>query len=363
MIESIVKKNTMVSENLNNSLIFFLYKKKFLIIYTIIGFSSILCELFLREILINFNQNKILYNYVPLIIGIIFAFYFNIRFNFQVPKIYLKRSLIYFFLISISSFIFQKVVRDIYFFEYYDYNFSRLISSGIFFLLGYFLHKSFTFKKKILVGVAIYANGYENLDKIKKKVGEFPDFIHVDLVDNSMKKNSKKIDFSKLKKIKKVWPEKEIHTHIMSLYPSKIIEKVKKFSKIIYIHYEIKEDLNLIKKKIQKSHCKIGIILHSKKKYKNVNLITEDFNEIMILSIDRPGYSGQKFNRKTLNLIKKIDNTKNRRSINLLVDGGINQKIIKEINCDKIVSGSAVLNSKKPILEIMRLQTASRYEL
>ena len=61
---------------------------------------------------------------------------------------------------------------------------------------------------------------------------------------------------------------------------------------------------------------------------------------------------------KTLDLIQKIDNTKNRKSINLLVDGGINQKIIKEINCDKIVSGSAVLNSKSPILEIMRLQTA-----
>ena len=37
--------------------------------------------------------------------GVIFAFYFNITFNFNVPKIYLKRSLMYFLIISFVDYV------------------------------------------------------------------------------------------------------------------------------------------------------------------------------------------------------------------------------------------------------------------
>ena len=84
---------------------------------------------------------------------------------------------------------------------------------------------------------------------------------------------------------------------------------------------------------------------------------------IHILSIDKPGYSGQKFNDKTFELIKRIDQRKDRKNFNLLVDGGVNSKLIKKIDCEKIVSGAAVLKSEKPIIEIMKLQTVSRYEI
>ena len=51
---------------------FFLYQKKFLIIYIIIGFLSILFELFLRNIFIKLNSNNLIYNYLPLLFGILF---------------------------------------------------------------------------------------------------------------------------------------------------------------------------------------------------------------------------------------------------------------------------------------------------
>ena len=142
---------------------FFLYQKKFLIIYIIIGFFSILFELFLRNIFIALNLNDLIYNYLPIAFGILFAFYFNIRFNFSVPKIYLKRSLLYFFIISVMSFIIQKMAKKFFILEFLDYNSQRVIYSGVLFLIGYFFHITFTFKKIIKVGVAIYANGYEEL--------------------------------------------------------------------------------------------------------------------------------------------------------------------------------------------------------
>ena len=115
---------------------FFLYQKKFLIIYIIIGFFSILFELFLRNIFIKFNLNQLIYNYLPIVFGILLAFYFNIRFNFSVPKIYLKRSLLYFFIISIMSFIIQKTVKNLFIIQFLDYNSQRIIFSGVLFLIG-----------------------------------------------------------------------------------------------------------------------------------------------------------------------------------------------------------------------------------
>ena len=247
--------------------------------------------------------------------------------------------------------------------EFLDYNSQRLFFSGLFFLIGYFFHITFTFKKTIRVGVAIYANGYEELQKIKNKIKEYPDFIHVDIVDDTMKENADLIDFSKLEKINSYWPKKEIHTHIMSKNPKYIIDKVSKFSKIIYVHYEIKENIESIKNYIIKNNVIPGIVLTAKNNYPNLDNVIGKFKEVMILSIDAPGYSGQKFNEKTIDLINRIDERKDRKKLNLLIDGGVNSKIIKKINCEKIVSGAAVLRSNKPIIEIMKLQTVSRYEV
>ena len=343
--------------------IFFLYKKKFLIVYIFIGFLSILLELSLRNYLISFNAPNLIFNYIPVIIGIAFAFYFNIKFNFSVPKIYLRRSLIYFFIISLISLLIQKISKKLITIEFLDYDFQRVLFSGAFFIVGYFLHLTFTFKKIIKVGVAIYANGYEKLDVIKEKIGEYPNFIHVDIVDSSMKKDAPNIDFTKLDEIKKIWPNKEIHTHIMSKKPKNIIDKVCEFSEIIYVHFEIDENINEIKNYILEKQSKPGIVLMAKNEYSNLDLVLDDFKELMILSIDNPGYSGQIFNDKTYDLIDRIDRRKDRKKLNLLIDGGVNSKIIKKINCEKIVSGAAVLNSKKPIYEIMKLQTISRYEV
>jgi ribulose-phosphate 3-epimerase len=348
---------------LNKEFFIFLYKKKFLILYTLIGFTSILLELFLRSLLISFEQNQYIYNYLPLILGILYAFYLNIRINFSVPKIYLKKSLLYFLIISLLSFFMQKLLQNSSILSEYDYNLKRIFSSGLLFLIGYFLHITLTFKKSIKVGVAIYANGYDELEIIKNKIGQFPDFIHVDVVDESMKKNSEEIDYSKLNEIQKIWPDKEIHTHIMSKKPLYIIDKVMKFSKIIYIHNEVDEDLNFLKEHMIKNKVVPGLVLHAKLNYPNLEEVIKGFKEVMILSIDNPGYSGQQLNKNTFNLIKEIDEIENRKNFSLLVDGGVNSKVIKKINCDKIVSGAAVLKSNNPIIEIMKLQTVSRYEI
>tara|TARA_Y100001958_G_C21229259_1_gene554823 strand:- start:585 stop:1649 length:1065 start_codon:yes stop_codon:yes gene_type:complete len=341
---------------------FFFYKKKHLILYTAIGFLSLIFELYIRKQIKLYISSNELFLHTSLIFGILFAFYFNIKFNFNVPKIYLKKSLIYFCLISICSYLLQYFFRNQIKLSNYSFEEARILISGGFFLIAYFFHTKFSFKDTRKVGVAIYANGYEDIKKIFNSIGPYPDFIHVDIVDQTMNQDALDPNLSKLEVVKAYWPNHLIETHIMSTDPLKLINKnILYFSDIIYVHNEIKNKdkvINIIKEKKKIP----GIVLHSIFDYPDIESCLKGFEQILILSIEKPGISGQEFNEKSYKLIERINNLQNRNRFSLCVDGGVKSKIINKFISEKVVSGSDVLNSQHPIRKIMMLQTVARYE-
>lgn len=353
-----MRENNVIFKNID----FFLYKRKHLFIYVIIGFLSIVLEIQIRSFLILLKSHLFIIYTVPIIIGILFAFFLNIKINFNVNKFFFYRSLIYFFIISVSSYLFQSLIRNLNYFENLSFENSRYLISGIFFLIGYFLHTKFSFKESRKVGVAIYANNEEDFQAIFDKIGDYPDFIHIDIIDKTMLVNAPDINTNVIKKIKSLWPKQEIHTHIMSKFPLKLINESMKYSSIIYFQYECDEDHKEIIKKITNARIKVGIVLHAKNEYNNLNEILSKYNEILVLCIDKPGYSGQEFLPEAIKLINNINNYSNRKKIKLCIDGGIRSYHQSQFSCEKIVSASDVLMNKNPKKQIMKLQTLSRYE-
>ena len=65
---------------------------------------------------------------------------------------------------------------------------------------------------------------------------------------------------------------------------------------------------------------------------------------------------------KALDMIKELNTYKERESLVLSVDGGVNSSNIGLLPVDKVVSGSYVLKADNPIKNIMKLQTSSQYE-
>ena len=289
--------------------------------------------------------------------------YFNIKFNFNVPKLYLKRSLAYFLIISFSSYVFQFFIKSKMNIESLSFEQTRFLISGMFFLVGYFFHLKFSFKDSRKVGVAIYANGYEDIRKIYKKIGPYPDFIHVDIIDKTMNQNALDTKLSKIEVVKAYWPNHQIHTHIMSKHPLNCLDaSIYKFSDIIYFHHESLDNKNEIIREIKK-HSKIpGLVLHSINEYNNLEIVVGDFSEILVLTIKTCGVSGQSFNEKAFNLIDKLNNLSQRRKFKICVDGGVKSNLMSKFSSERVVSGSDVLNNKNPKKQIMRLQTLSRYE-
>ena len=349
-------------KNIIKSFNYFFYRRKHLILYIFIGLISIYFENLLRNYLIYLNISFYVSAISALCLGILIAFLLNFFFNFNVPKYFFYRSLLYFFIISSISFLIQ-VLANIYVnISFANYEISRFAYSGVFFLIGYFFHINFSFRHKRIVGIAIYINKDSNINKIYNKIQNYPDFIHIDIVDDSMNGEAVENDNSKINEICDTWPEHKIDIHIMSKFPSKYINKSIKNINVIYFHSEIEDSIDDVIRQIKNIGAEPGIVLHAIYDYKNLNNVISKFQNVLVLSIDKIGVSGQYFYENSYTLIKRLNESNLRKNFQICVDGGVKIENINKFNCEKIVSASNVLNSINPRRKIMSLQTLSRYE-
>jgi ribulose-phosphate 3-epimerase len=245
----------------------------------------------------------------------------------------------------------------------WSYEQGRLIISGILFIVAYFLHRRFSFRDFKRVGVAIYANGVEDLSSIHEQIGQYPDFIHVDIVDSSFTSNPEGVKAYRMETIKALWRDREIHTHIMSKTPSRWLLEVLPYSDIVYIHWECDEDFKAVLGTIHKAGKKAGLALTMKTTLDDVKEIFKQIDAILLLTISEPGHSGQEFDMEGLKRIEKLNKLPFRDHLRVCVDGGVNEKIIGLVQVEDVVSGSSVLNHINPKQQILRLQTSGRYEV
>ena len=335
------------------------FRHAHIIKYTIIGVFSILCELLARSCLILIGFNSLSSELLSILLSISIAFYLNYKFNFALPKRKLRVALLYFVIISFFSFGLQKYLATLVQISERDYYSDRLVMSGILYVFIYFLHRRFTFKKYRQVGVAVYANGVEDILDIKSKIGIYSDFIHVDIVDSTILGDLSDVRSYRLETIKAAWPNIPIHTHIMSKTPSVWLNEVCKSSDIVFVHDDMDEDLVAIKSKINTLGCEAGLALHANNRYDNLKSLLSGFHHVMVLTIQNPGFSGQRFMPQAYELIKNLNHYKSDLDFDLCIDGGVNISTINSFDSDQIVSGSCVLDAPDPRKRILELQNIS----
>ena len=338
-----------------------IYRARFLFNYVIIGFLSVIIELLFQTRLIELGINIYISSIISILIGISFAFIGNIYFNFKIPHKKRNQAFKYFVFISLLSIFIQWLtIQNIDSLDW-TYEKGRILISGSVFMVGYLLHKKFSFKDNKKVGVAIYTNGVENLEKIHNCIGSYLDFIHVDIVDSTFKKEAETIMTYRLETIRAYWPNKEIHVHIMSTTPSNYINEIVPFSDVIFIHAEIDEEIHDLCRMIKGKGRKFGVVISMTSELNDIDPFLKVSDHVLLLAIKHPGLSGQKFELKALEKINLLNALSYRHQFSLCVDGGVNEDIVKILDAENIVSGSSVLNNIDPKKQIMRLQTASRY--
>jgi ribulose-phosphate 3-epimerase len=341
---------------------FFLYRYRFLLLYILIGFLSILLEVLCYQGLERVAITPPFSNLLGLIVGILLAFWLNVRYNFKIPSGKRNRAFVCFIIISTISVLLNYFFKKEFEQMGFSYAQARFISAGVLFLIGYALHRKYSFRDFKKVSVAIYANGVEDIESIHKRVGSFPDIIHVDILDHTFNKENHETRVYRLEVIKAYWPNKELQVHIMSKQPINWIKEVASYADLIIFHYECDEDISAVIKEIKTHQCRVGLALMMDTDIDVAKPYLSDINHLMLLTIATPGHSGQSFDSRALKKIDALNHWSKRSSFDICIDGGVNETNIGLLNVEIVVSGSSVLSHANPPLQIMRLQTSSNYE-
>lgn len=74
-----------------------LFRGRFLLLYVVFGSIAILIEFSFRHLFLKFNLDDNYATLIGIFMGILFAYWSNIKFNFQIPNHRLKKYFIYFY--------------------------------------------------------------------------------------------------------------------------------------------------------------------------------------------------------------------------------------------------------------------------
>lgn len=338
---------------MGSDLFVLIYKNRFLILYIIIGIVSLYTENIIRDFLENYLNNT-LSSSISIFFSIFIAYILNVNFNFKVPKKRLYKSIQYFVIISLLSVTLQYFFSQI---TNLDFIRNRYLISGLLFFIAYIFHRKYSFKDNQATGLAIHLNTNTNLENIYKKIGNLPDFIHVDLIDESFNKINISTELRMLNDIKNIWPNKRIQLHIMSKKPIFWLDKIDLNLDDIFIHLDI--GLSELEKIQNKNY---GVVINHNAKIEDIDLAVQNYDKIMILCIEKPGLSGQKFNIDADQTIKKVIEKTNNKNTKIVLDGGMTPNIATKYLVDEVVTASSVLESKYSKIQLSNFQMSKKYK-
>ena len=338
------------------------YRYRFLFTYVIIGVLSLCLEVVVYR---GLERLGLAYSYCTMagvLSGILLAYWGNVRITFKVPIAKRYRALLYFAVISFWSwgaqFLLRRTIQD----NGWTYEQARFSISGAAFLVAYFLHRRFSFSDFKKVGVAVYANGIEDIKAIHARIENFADIIHVDVVDSTYGRENQEVRVYRLEVVRAYWPNKPIHVHLMSRRPSSYLQDVLPHVDRVYVHLEIDEDIDAVLKSILDAGKEPGIAISMDTPLQAAKRHLGGVSGILILAIPRAGSSGQSFQMAALERIAEFNRWPERPHVDVCVDGGVTESNVGLLNVEIVVSGSSVLRHADPRRQIMRLQTSSSYE-
>ncbi len=187
----------------------------------------------------------------------------------------------------------------------------------------------------------------DDIKKLKDKLHRLQNITHhiqIDCLDGKFV-NNKTVPISLLSQIEDV-NQFQIDLHLMVKKPIQLIEQIKliKINRLI-AHLEELQNESLFIQSVLKKGIKPGLALDLDSPVSLINKKNLKKIDIILLLAVKAGFSGQKFNSKVLEKIKKLRRLKQEEKFNfeICVDGGINFKTAKACylaGADSIAVGS-----------------------
>jgi pentose-5-phosphate-3-epimerase len=342
---------------------FLVYRYRYLVTFTAIGFASILLELGLASYVLRESWPWPAKAGVGFLAGLAFSFWLNARVNFDVPREHLRATFLRFATVSTLSFgLNMLLVAGATVLVPTAYGPARLASAGVLFLAAYTLHRHWTFDTARDFGVAVYATEGEDADAIYAKLGRNCDHVHVDLIDETFSAHARPIDLTKFADVKRLWPDLPVCVHLMTRTPAVWLPQVWDSVDWVLVHVE-GDDLAEVIAECRVRGKKVGVVWHpATGPLARMLPWLPHVDFAAVLGIPEPGRSGQELLDEAVEGTDALDRLRKRYGYEVLFDGGVSPATIKRIRAKYVVAASAVLRAENPVRIASSLRTGARYD-
>lgn len=345
---------------------FLLYKYRYLVCFIGIGVLSIAFELAFHESLKRLGVPWSASCGVSFLSGMLLSFVLNASINFRVAKNAMPRTFVIFAAVSTLSFIANLALMQLLqHLPGASFETLRLPVSGALFLVAYGLHRRFTFDQARNFGIAVYANENEDPQRIFDAVGNNCDHVHIDLVDWTMAPGASAVKLEHLDEARKLWPERPIAMHLMSLRPEPWVTLTLSRVDWYLFHVEADDDLFKLIATCRLHRKKVGVVWRPSTPFSLLMPWLPHVDLVMVLGIREPGRSGQQICEESIQAAAVLDDLRHKFGYEVMFDGGVKVTNVAEIRAKYIVAASAVLQAEHPIRasHMLRLPRGTRRSL
>ncbi len=201
-------------------------------------------------------------------------------------------------------------------------------------------------KNNIKIAPSILSADFAMLGEEIRLINDYADYLHIDVMDGNFVPNIT-IGPGVVKRLR-AHSSLIFDVHLMTYNVDKQIEDfAKSGADIITIHAEACTHLDRSLKLIRSLGKKAGVSLVPSSHEHILDYVLDDIDLVLVMSVN-PGFAGQIFIENQLRKIENIKKKINGRSIEIEVDGGINNETAKKAiaaGADVLVAGSYIFNA------------------
>jgi len=202
-----------------------------------------------------------------------------------------------------------------------------------------------------ILGVKDLEPFLSELDSLKEKDLEIG-AIHIDVMDGEFVENKALMHTGLMEKLAEGGYRLEVHLMVgKKSLEEEMIKAIKYGADKIWIHVEVEDAekyiniVNGINRKAEFKYISIGLAINPDTPIQNVAILKDKIDSVLVMSVF-PGKGGQKYIESSYEKIKSIRGLLG--DIEIVVDGGINEKNIKKVlesGADKVVMGHALTSN------------------